>query len=95
MGGGVFCYLGSPVLTNNTISGNRATAEWSFGGGVHCESSSPDLTHNTIVENTADIGGGVALKRRILTGATDNIIGGTVRRLWRRSKHAWMGPRRP
>ena len=57
-GGGVYCTVNSaPILTNNTITQNTASA---WGGGVFCwASSSPPVRNNIVVANSADVGGGV------------------------------------
>jgi hypothetical protein len=56
IGGGIFNYSSSPVLTNVSISGNTTT---SSGGGIYnVESSSPVLTNVTISGNTASASGG-------------------------------------
>ncbi len=52
-GGGIYC-LGvdldhcSPVIMNNTITGNHI---WGMGGGICCVWSSPAIISNTITEN--------------------------------------------
>jgi hypothetical protein len=62
LGGGVYCHVSSPTLTNCTITGNAAIAvigiEAANGGGVYCRSSSPTLINCTVTGN-ARIGGGV------------------------------------
>ena len=58
-GGGVYCYLSSPTLSNCTIRGNTAsTADDGGGGAVYCLSSSTILTNCTITGNTAAGGAG-------------------------------------
>jgi hypothetical protein len=61
-GGGMYNEGSSPVLTNEIISGNSATATYSRGGGMYnFTSSSPVLTNVAILGNTATgIGGGIA-----------------------------------
>ncbi|RMH69902.1 MAG: T9SS C-terminal target domain-containing protein, partial [Gemmatimonadetes bacterium] len=60
MGGGIFCYRSSPILSYNTIVNN--SADW-HGGGVVCHSgSNATITNNTIGYNVANAfyGGGLA-----------------------------------
>jgi parallel beta-helix repeat protein len=57
-GGGMGNDSSSPVLTNVTISGNRASGSYS-GGGMYNFSSSPVLTNVTISGNQANRGGGM------------------------------------
>lgn len=54
-GGGICCRSSSPVIRNNTISGNSAD----MGGGIYCNDSSPEISRNTIKENSAYKGGGL------------------------------------
>jgi hypothetical protein len=50
-GGGIYCYYGSPTITDCTISGNTA----SIGGGIYCWSnSSPTLTGTVVCGNEPD-----------------------------------------
>jgi predicted outer membrane repeat protein len=56
-GGGIYCMLSSPALTNNVIVSNSAQSR---GGGVYCFFSSPMLANNTIESNTATAGGGIS-----------------------------------
>ena len=53
---GIYCSNSSPIITNNSISGN--SAGWN-GGGICCNHSSPTITKNTITENSAGYGGGI------------------------------------
>ncbi|MFH1562367.1 MAG: PEGA domain-containing protein [Nitrospirota bacterium] len=45
-GNGIYCNNGSPIITNNTISGNNS--------GICCDFSSPIITNNTISKNSLD-----------------------------------------
>jgi len=54
-GGGIYCHSSSPVISGNTITGNRAS---DGGGGIYCYSSSPAINGNTISGNVASSGGG-------------------------------------
>jgi predicted outer membrane repeat protein len=57
-GGGIYNYSSSPVLTNVTVSGNKANGD---GGGIYNNTppSSPVLTNVTIAGNSASSGGGI------------------------------------
>jgi hypothetical protein len=61
LGGGMYCYGSSPVLTACTFSGNRAVESCGRGGGVACESfSCPTLESCTFSGNEAEwLGAGV------------------------------------
>ena len=55
-GGGIYCALASPTITNNTIMNNSA----SFGGGIFCNEGAPIITQNLITGNvTSGEGGGI------------------------------------
>jgi predicted outer membrane repeat protein len=51
VGGGIYKYQSSPVLTNVTISGNQANTS---GGGIYKVSCSPVLTNVSISDNTGE-----------------------------------------
>ncbi|MFH1038402.1 MAG: C25 family cysteine peptidase [PVC group bacterium] len=53
-GGGVFCHLASPTLTNNFITGNRADE----GGGIAAFNSDPIVRDSVIAANYAHTAGG-------------------------------------
>lgn len=56
-GGGICFYLSSPIISNNTITGNDATSE---GGGIECQYYSyPIIYNNIITGNSGGRGGGV------------------------------------
>jgi parallel beta-helix repeat protein len=57
-GGGIYNYMGSPTVTNCTLSGNSASLD---GGGMHNENeSNPTITNCTFEGNNADrFGGGI------------------------------------
>jgi hypothetical protein len=69
-GGGIGCDEGTPIIANNLIAGNTATAYLAggnpggYGGGIYAAgyiyASNPAITNNTIVANHADFGGGLA-----------------------------------
>jgi len=48
--GGIYCRYSSPVISNNTITGNSAYQ----GGGISCYFSSPAISNNTITGNSGD-----------------------------------------
>jgi parallel beta-helix repeat protein len=52
-GGGIYCEVSSPTITNCTISGNSAL----WGGGIYCWQSSPTITNCTISGNSAEYWG--------------------------------------
>jgi len=55
-GGGIYCSMSSPSITNCTIFNNRAREN---GGGMACVSnSSPEITHCNILSNTSENDGG-------------------------------------
>lgn len=55
-GGGIYCVLASPTISNNTIMNNSA----SFGGGIFCNEGAPIITQNLITDNvTSGEGGGI------------------------------------
>ncbi|MHC4337358.1 MAG: right-handed parallel beta-helix repeat-containing protein, partial [Planctomycetota bacterium] len=56
-GGGIYCYLSSPTITNCVIKDNAADGG-DGGGGIYCSRSSPTITNCVIKDNTADGGDG-------------------------------------
>jgi hypothetical protein len=60
-GAGAYCTGGSPVIANNTIIGNMATAEGTGygGGGIYVASGNADIHNNRICGNSACFGGGI------------------------------------
>ncbi len=55
-GGGIHCYNCEPIITNNTIEGNRG----GVGGGIHLSNTEqPVVTNNLIRDNLARSGGGI------------------------------------
>jgi hypothetical protein len=76
-GGGIYCNLSSPTISNNIISGNISR----MGGGISCSNSSfPTITHNTIIGNSAvqnnGYGGGISCYENSSPIITNNIITG-------------------
>ena len=54
-GCGIYCNAGTPVIANDTITGNSAV----YGGGVSCApGSAPLIESSTLTHNTAGRGGG-------------------------------------
>jgi len=62
VGGGIYVSVGAPVITNNTIAGNRAVpaagvsgaTTFGYGGGIYSSFfSTPQITGNTIQGNRA------------------------------------------
>lgn len=74
LGGGISCSFSSPTITNNIITGNRA----SNGGGIYCMwSSSPNIINNVITGNSASIsGGGIYCEFLSFSTITNNVITG-------------------
>ncbi len=81
-GGGLYCILSSPTLSDCTISGNRAKTQ--SGGGIYGKASSLTLTNCTISENSAEEEGGgiyafqgsLSLTNCTLLGSSANEGGG-------------------
>ena len=78
-GVGVCVLSGSPTITGNTISGNRASR---YGGGIHCDSSSPTISNNTISGNMASSsdggGGGISCDCSSSPAISGNTISGNM-----------------
>ena len=71
-GGGIQSYGGSPVITGNTITDNRA---YGSGGGVFCSGGSASITGNSIERNySAGDGGGIYSNSA--TVIRDNVVSG-------------------
>ena len=85
-GGGIYCDGSSPVIANNTITGNYAYDELSAylvgGGGVYCgDGTSPTIMNNTIADNSFDNsrygemgGGGICCGRYSSPAIVNNTI---------------------
>jgi parallel beta-helix repeat protein len=80
-GGGIYCYLSSPTIKGNTITGNTSD----YGGGISCYyRSSPIIAGNTITDNTTHEGGGIychyysspTIEGNTITGNTAGLAGG-------------------
>ncbi|MBT3251683.1 MAG: DUF1565 domain-containing protein [Candidatus Marinimicrobia bacterium] len=57
-GGGIYCRMSSPVLSDITITGNAAIGEYGRGGGIFCIYSELDMTGVAIINNSAATEGG-------------------------------------
>ncbi|MBP7937731.1 MAG: SUMF1/EgtB/PvdO family nonheme iron enzyme [Phycisphaerae bacterium] len=78
-GGGIYCDYASPMISNNTISGNTTTGTVGHGGGIYCYwSSSPTISNNTITGNTAIHGGGICCSSSSPTISNNTITGNTA-----------------
>ena len=73
-GGGIRCYFNaSPIITNNTISGNSAGSSYS-GGGIDCERNvSPIILNSILWGNTPQE---IELDNATITVTYSNIKGG-------------------
>jgi len=52
--GGITCFGGSPVISNNFFYGNYATE----GAGIFCENANPVISNNQFLSNSAQNRGG-------------------------------------
>lgn len=60
-GAGVLCDNASPILANNTVTGNAARGK---GGGIYLLNSTSDVRSNTVSGNSAmEMGGGIGCDR--------------------------------
>ncbi len=79
-GGGVYSSLGTPLLTDNIIAGNRAkSSSWGFGGGIFLvgDDLSLNMIGNTIADNSAARkGGGIFCWYGISLTAKNTIVHG-------------------
>lgn len=57
LGAGIYCEGGSPVISDNFITGNRAS-DYGGGGGIGGQFSEATMTGNLIADNYASEGGG-------------------------------------
>jgi parallel beta-helix repeat protein len=73
-GGGIYCFLSSPTITNNIIKGNSAPT----GAGISCMwLSSPSIINNVITGNSASSkGGGIYCEFGSSPVITNNVIAG-------------------
>jgi len=57
VGGGIYCYRSSPLISQNMIIDNSAIVR---GGGIACDSSIVIIRENIIIRNQSDYGGGIS-----------------------------------
>ena len=69
---GIYCYYGSPTLSNNVITGN--TVQWD-GAGIFCHFGSPTIRNNLITLNTCPAGDGAGV---MCFYGSPTIIGNTI-----------------
>jgi len=70
-GGGIVCNQGSPIISNNSITGNTTTRN---GAAIFCYNASPRITNNTISGNAAtEYGGGIYCEASSPTIANNTI----------------------
>ena len=87
LGGGIYVESGSPLITLNVITGNRAVASGGsggYGGGIHVTSpvggesllvTAPTISRNIIRANSADrFGGGMEIYTDDGTTVANNLI---------------------
>ena len=81
-GGGLYCRISNPTISDCTLSGNTATM---LGGGIYCLSSNPTISGCTIEGNTANEGGGIfcwdsnpTISNCTITGNTAAARGGGI-----------------
>lgn len=64
-GAGIYGYASSPIVVNNTVTGNAANTHdlsvLGFGGGIAFEFGAPTLSNNIVTRNSAKSGGGIYL----------------------------------
>jgi parallel beta-helix repeat protein/predicted outer membrane repeat protein len=70
-GGGIYCYLASPTIANNTFTLNTAD---DGGGGIYCEESSAVITDNTFTGNSSGFGGGICCYSATPTIARNTVV---------------------
>ncbi len=71
-GGGLYVWNSSPMVTNNSITGNNATYT---GGGLFLRNSSATIANNKVTGNSAEIGGALRLVESSPTIANNTITG--------------------
>lgn len=57
-GGAIYCYGGSPTISNNLITHNSAVGPSGNSGGITCYGDLSTIKNNTITYNTTDMNGG-------------------------------------
>lgn len=80
-GGGICCISSSPLISNNTINTNTATAPSGDGGGIFTQYGNPIISNNNINSNTASGGsttaGGIAISSGNAIISSNNINNNT------------------
>ncbi len=75
--GGIYISGSSPIVRNNTISGN--STDYGGAGGIYCTNSNPAIINNTISGNSAYYGGnggGIYCGSNSNATVTGNVISG-------------------
>ena len=76
-GGGIYCADSSPMITECTITDNRAGGSIGYGGGIYCRGSST-ITNCTITDNRASGHDGGGYGGGIYCGASSTITNCTI-----------------
>jgi predicted outer membrane repeat protein len=75
-GGGVYTFVGTNTLTNNSLSGNTAGSR---GGGIYTIGGTNTLTNNSLSGNSAgDVGGGAFIQAGTNTLTNNSLSGNTA-----------------
>lgn len=76
-GGGIYCYLSSPVIRNNVItaSGLTTVTDFSGGGGICCYGGTPVIEGNEIADCRGQSGGGIYLYQTDATVRNNTVRG--------------------
>ncbi|MCX6376156.1 MAG: chitobiase/beta-hexosaminidase C-terminal domain-containing protein, partial [Armatimonadetes bacterium] len=72
-GGGIWCFISSPTISNNRITGNTSDQ----GGGIYIYNSAPAISNNFIGSNVAEYwGGGIYCDYGSCPTIANNLIAG-------------------
>jgi hypothetical protein len=75
-GGGIYTFVGTNTLTNNSLSGNTAGGR---GGGIYTIGGTNTLTNNSLSGNSAgDVGGGAFIQAGTNTLTNNSLSGNTA-----------------
>ena len=77
-GGGIYCLVGFPMLTNCTIEINSAVTA---GGGLYCQGSYPLFIGCTVSDNTAGKCGGIKSTASSLGLENTTVCGNTAEQI--------------
>ncbi len=83
-GGGIYCQGGSPVIINNTITGNVLSAsDKNYGAAIYCGHANASIINNIITDNRTinsaySYGGGIYCHRSTLLVMNNKITGNAV-----------------